>query len=385
MAQPVAADGADESRDERAESEGEEDDEKGHGRHAPLVEILPRVAALTRSVEFLPQLWHHRRMLESVAVIVVPGVAPFELGVACEVFGIDRRDTGGPAFDFVLCAPVPGPVPTKVGMEVVVPQGLEATHDVDLVILPAYGSDHELPESVLEALRAAHHRGAWVLSVCSGAFGLARAGLLDGRRCTTHWMYADELARRYPRAQVDPAVLYVEDDRVITSAGTAAGIDACLHLVRTELGAAAAAVIARRMVVPPHRDGGQAQYVMVPLPPPGETLGPVLAWASEHLDAELTVPQLARRAHLSERTFARRFRAEAGTTPAVWIARQRLIRAQELLERTDLTVDEVARRTGLGTAASLRHLFARTLGTSPRAYRRTFSCVPEAALEEQPA
>jgi transcriptional regulator GlxA family with amidase domain len=316
-------------------------------------------------------------MLQSVAVIVVPGVAPFELGVACEVFGIDRRDTGGPAFDFVLCSATPGPMPTKVGMEVSVPHGLDAAADADLVVLPAYGSDHELPGEVLDSLRAAHRRGAWVLSVCSGAFGLARAGLLDGRRCTTHWMYADELARRYPAARVDPSVLYVEDDRVITSAGTAAGIDACLHLVRTELGAAAAAAIARRMVVPPHRDGGQAQYVAAPLPPAGDTLGPVLAWVTEHLDAELTVPQLARRAHLSERTFARRFRAETGTTPAAWIARQRLIRAQELLERTDLPIEEVARRTGLGTAAALRHLFARSLGTSPRAYRRTFSCVPE--------
>jgi transcriptional regulator GlxA family with amidase domain len=217
------------------------------------------------------------------------------------------------------------------------------------------------------------------MSICSAAYALGEAGLLDGRRCTTHWMYADDLAARYPQAEVDPAVLYVEDDGVITSAGTAAGIDACLHLVRRELGAQAAAVVARRMVVPPHRDGGQLQYVDTPLPCEGDTLAPLLAWMVEHLDAELTVPELAAKSLMSERTFARRFRSETGTTPAAWVTRQRLVRAQELLERTAVPVEEIARVSGFGSAAILRHHFARVLGTSPQAYRRQFACELEAA------
>jgi len=234
---------------------------------------------------------------------------------------------------------------------------------------------------VLDALRDAHARGAWVLSICSGAFALGDAGLLDGRRCTTHWLHAAALAARFPHATVDPDVLFVEDDRIITGAGTAAGIDACLHLVRRELGAAAAASVARRMVVPPQRDGGQAQYVETPLPPVADTLAPLLTWMLEHLDDDLGVPELAARALMSPRTFARRFRAETGATPAAWVARQRVARAQELLERTDAPVDEVARRVGFGTGALLRHHFARTLGTTPLAYRRQFTCTDAPEVE----
>lgn len=319
-------------------------------------------------------------MLRSVAVVLVPEVSPFELSVACEVFGIDRSDTGGPCFDFLVCAEQPGIVRSKTGLVgVVVDNDLSAADTADLVLVPAYtvptaGSAAAVPAAVREALLRAHRRGAWVLSLCSGAFALGEAGLLDGRRCTTHWMHAAELARRFPAATVDPAVLYVEDDRVITSAGTAAGIDACLHLVRRELGAAAAAAIARRMVVPPHRDGGQAQYIDNPVPRAADTLAPVLAWMQDNLAAELTVPELARRSLLSERTFARRFRAETGTTPAAWINRQRLLRAQELLEHSGLAVEEIARACGFGSAAVLRHHFARTLGTTPLAYRRAFVC-----------
>ncbi|GGC11767.1 GlxA family transcriptional regulator [Cellulomonas carbonis] len=316
-------------------------------------------------------------MLRSVAAIAVPGVSPFELAVACEIFGIDRTDTGGPSFDFVVCGERPGPVPTKLGMEIVVHAGLDATHDADLVVMAAYGAPGAPSDEVLDALRAAHDRGAWVLSLCSGAFALGWAGLLDGRRCTTHWMYTEDLAARFPAATVDPDVLYVEDRGVVTSAGTAAGVDAGLHLVRRELGATAAAAIARRMVVPPHRDGGQAQYIETPVPERADgELGPVLSWVLDHLDEEITVPQLARRAHMSERTFARRFRAETGTTPAGWTARQRLLRAQELLERTPLPVEEVARRAGFGAAPAMRHHFVRALGTTPTAYRRTFGGQP---------
>ncbi len=336
---------------------------------------------MSLSIEMLPSPCDRGRVLRSVAVLALPNTAAFELGTACEVFGIDRSDTGGPTFDFRVCGPRPGTaMRTKAGFSIVVEHGLEATRDVDLVVVPAYGAPPAaVADDVLDALRDAHARGAWLLSICSGAYALGEAGLLDGRRCTTHWMHAAELARRFPAATVDPDVLFVEDDRVVTGAGTAAGIDACLHLVRRELGAAAATAVARRMVVPPQRDGGQAQYVETPLPPQADTLAPLLAWMLTHLDEDLGVPGLAARALMSERTFARRFRAETGTTPAAWVARQRVARAQELLERSDAPVDEVARRCGFGTAALLRHHFARTLGTTPVAYRRRFTCTDDDA------
>lgn len=321
-------------------------------------------------------------MLRSVAVIVLPGATPFELGVVSEIFRADRADAGAPTFELRVCTPVPGVVRGSGGFDLVVPLGLEAAADADLVVVPPYRASAEpggldlhatrVPTEVLDVVRAAHARGAWVLSVCSGAFVLGRAGLLDGRRCTAHWIDTDELVAQFPLAQVDRDVLYVDDDRVITSAGTASGIDACLHLVRREFGAAAAGVIARRMIVAPHRDGGQAQYVDTPLPCEPDALGGLLAWMGEHLDAELTVAQLAERAMLSPRTFARRFRAETGTTPAAWLIRMRVARAQELLERTDVPIDEVARLSGFGSPAGLRHHFSRVLRTSPQVYRRTF-------------
>lgn len=312
-------------------------------------------------------------MIQKVAAIVVPGVSIFELAVPCEVFGIDRADTGGPSFDFVTCAPEPGVVEAKAGgVDVVVEHGLEAARDADVVIMTAYSADRPVAPEVLETLRDAHARGAWILSICSGAFALAEAGLLEGRRCTTHWMYTDRLAAENPSAHVDPDSLYVEDGRIITSAGTSAGIDACLFLVRREHGTRAATQIARRMVVPPHRDGGQAQYIDHPLPAAADSLAGLLEWMLDHITEDLTVPDLAARAFMSERTFARRFRAETGTTPAAWLTRQRLLRAQELLEETDLSVDDVAAQSGLGTAAGLRHHFARALRTTPLAYRRRF-------------
>lgn len=319
-------------------------------------------------------------MLQNVVAIAVPKLSIFELAVASEVFGIDRTDTGGPRFDFTICGPKTGVVPAKDGgPAIVVEHDLTAVREADAVIMCAYGYDGQpVDESVQESLREAHARGAWILAICSGAFALADAGLLDGRRCTTHWMYTDRLAACAPGSQIDPDALYVEQDRIITSAGTSAGIDACLYLVRLEQGPAAAAAIARRMVVPPHRDGGQAQYVDRPLPESADSLSGLLQWMVEHLTEELSVPELAARAFMSERTFARRFRAETGTTPAAWLARQRLLRAQELLEGTDLSVDEVAERSGFGTAAGLRHHFSRALSTTPLAYRRRFRA-PELA------
>ena len=226
---------------------------------------------------------------------------------------------------------------------------------------------------MLDALRAAHGRGARVVSLCAGAFVLAGAGLLDGRRATTHWMFADLLAREHPDIDVDRSVLYVEDDGIFTAAGTAAGIDLCLHLVRLDLGVEAANQVARRMVVPPHRDGGQAQYIAAPLPAggPADTLAPLLDWMVEHLDEPLVIADLAQRASMSERTFARRFVAATGETPLQWLLAQRVLHARHLLETTDLSVDLVANACGFATAAGLRTHFQRQVGTSPTAYRQT--------------
>jgi transcriptional regulator GlxA family with amidase domain len=311
-------------------------------------------------------------VLRKVVLIAIPGVAPFEFGVICEVFGIDRSDMGGPAFEFAIATAEPGPVTTSLGYDMVVSNDLSIATDADLIAVPAHAIE-QVDERVLDAIRDAEARGAWVLSVCSGAFTLAQAGILDGRKSTTHWMHADRLARSYPATTVDPDVLFVEDRRVVTSAGTAAGIDAALHVVRRELGAAATNVIARRMVVPPQRDGGQSQYIEHPvIHQPADSFAAVTEWMLEHLDEDLTVDQLARRALMSSRTFARRFRADTGTTPAAWLNRQRLLRAQHLLEETDSPVETVAQQCGFGTAAVMRHHFMKVLQVSPQAYRRAF-------------
>jgi transcriptional regulator GlxA family with amidase domain len=315
-------------------------------------------------------------MLENVVALALPGVAPFELGVACEVFGIDRSDSGLPVYDFAVVG-VHAQESVRVGynggLAVTPAYGLDRVDDADLVVVPAHPYSGEVPEEVLDALRKAEARGSWVLSLCSGAFTLGAAGLLDGRDCTTHWRYAEDLSRRFPAARVCPDVLYVEDRRVVTSAGTAAGIDACLHLVRTEQGATVANAIARRMVVPPHRDGGQAQYIPFSVPDAEcESLAPLLDWALERLSEDLTVEQMAAQALQSPRTFARRFRAETGTTPYAWLTAQRVAKAQELLETTDEPIDWIAEQCGFGTSAVLRHHFAKAGVSSPLTYRRTF-------------
>ncbi|MEK2492197.1 helix-turn-helix domain-containing protein [Kitasatospora purpeofusca] len=313
-------------------------------------------------------------MLKNVVAVVMEEVHPFELGVACEVFGLDRTEDGLPGYDFAIAGPRPGPHRTHAGFTIDVPHGPERIAVADLVVVTATTISREYPEPLLEAVRAAHARGARVLSICSGAFVLGAAGLLDGRRSTTHWRYSAELAARYPRTTVEPDVLYVDDDPVITSAGTAAGIDACLHLVRRVQGAEVARGIARRMVVAPHREGGQAQFVYRPLPEgDGDSLAPLLDWMRHHLDEESTVEQLAARVHMSPRTFARRFHQEIGTTPHRWLIGQRLLLAQRLLESTSEPVDTIAARCGFGNAATLRHHFGRRLGTTPLAYRRCFA------------
>lgn len=315
-------------------------------------------------------------MLKKVVCLVMPGTAPFEFGVVCEVFGVDRSATGGPAFEFHVATADPGPVPTSLGFPLTIETDLSIAADADLIAVPAHLVGTEtIDERYLDVVRAAAARGAWVLSVCSGAFVLAQAGILDGRRATTHWMYTDVLARRYPNVEVDPDVLFVHDGTIVTSAGTASGIDAALHIVRVEHGAAAANVIARRMVVPPQRDGGQAQYIPTPIPERRvDSFAEVTEWMLQNLDQDLTIDQLARKAHMSSRTFARRFRADLGTTPAAWLNRQRILRSQQLLEQTDAGLEEVAQIAGFGTAAVMRHHFLKVLQTTPTAYRRAFSC-----------
>lgn len=308
--------------------------------------------------------------LRSIAVILQAPVSLFEFGVLAEVFGIDRTEEGIPAFDYRVCAETAGPLDARNGTTVTAPFGLDAAADADLVAVPASSAARTPSPAVVQVLRDAVDRGAWVMSVCSGAFTLAAAGVLDGRDCTTHWRYAAELAESTPLARVDPDVLYVRDGTVITSAGTAAGIDAALYLVRTELGSAVATAIARRMVVPPHRDGGQRQFIDRPVPTTtAESLGPVLTWMLENLDQAFTVDELARRAAMSPRTFARRFVAETGTTPHQWVTDQRVLRARQLLEETDLPVEAVARDAGFGSAALLRHHFTRCTGITPTAFR----------------
>jgi len=313
-------------------------------------------------------------MIRHVAALVDRQIGAFELGVLAEVFGLDRTDDGLPGFTFGVCAARPGLVPTTTGFAVQVEHGLDRVAEADLVAVPSWTDRPvEPPPEVAEALRAALDRGARLLAVCSGAFLLAASGLLDGRRATTHWRYTATLASRYPQIRVDPDVLYVEDGPVVTSAGTAAAIDACLHLVRAEHGSAVANALARRMVVAPHRSGGQAQFVEAAVPAPGDDdLAALVAWVQGHLAEPLTVDDLAARALMSPRTFARRFRAATGTTPHQWLLDQRLLLAEQLLEQTDLPVDEIARRCGLGSSDTLRHHFARRRRVSPAGYRRSF-------------
>ena len=317
-----------------------------------------------------------------VVAVVEHAVSPLEVAIAADVFGYDRSDLASPWYRFTIASPGGVAVPTGIGMQVLPDSDLRVLEQADSVIVPAGVRDPAPSEELLDGLRRAHARGARMLSVCTGAFTLAAAGLLDGRRATTHWAHAEDLASRYPEVEVDPAVLYVDDGDVITSAGSAAGIDMCLHVVRLDHGAEVANALARRMVVPPHRDGGQAQFVDAPFDPTdaGDLLSDVMAWAVEHLDRELSVEELSHRAGMSVRHFARRFRAVTGTTPYSWLIGQRVALAQRLLETTDLPVEVVATRAGFGSPAALRVHFQRQVATSPQAYRRTFRRGPARAV-----
>jgi transcriptional regulator GlxA family with amidase domain len=285
-------------------------------------------------------------------------------------------DDDNPVFDFVVATPRPGRVLGPAGYDLHVEQGLDAAADADLVCVTPKRDYLEPSPEVVELVQAAHERGAHVFAHCTAAFVLGEAGLLDGRRCTTHWRHVDELRARHPLALLDQDVLYVQDGTIVTGAGSAAGLDAALHLMRQQFGARTAAAAARRMVVPPHRDGGQAQFITRAVPDcDAESLGPLLTWIIDHLADDLSVDNLARKCHLSPRTFARRFREETGTTPHAWVTRQRLQAAEELLELTDHPVDWIAAEVGFGNAAALRHHFSRARGVSPQQYRRTFAGV----------
>ena len=308
--------------------------------------------------------------MHRVVALIAGEVVAFDLAIPAQVFGREPE-----RYAWALCAPVAGPVPSETGFDVVAPHGLEALAGADTVIVPGIG-DHAwpLPHDALDALRAAAERGARVASICTGAFVLAAAGLLDGRRATTHWRYAERLARAFPRVTVEPDVLYVDEGDVLTSAGVAAGIDLCLHLVRRDHGAEAANSVARRMCVAAHRDGGQAQFAERPLAPAeGDGLAATRAWMDARLGEPLTVAEMARHAGYSPRSFARRFRAETGTTPLQWLIARRVRAAQRLLEASALTVEEVGARCGFGGAIGLRQHFSRVVGTSPTAYRRAFA------------
>jgi transcriptional regulator GlxA family with amidase domain len=309
--------------------------------------------------------------LHRIAVLVDDDVSAFEFAIACEVFGLDRSDAGL-TFDFRVCSVRPGPLRAN-GFTMQTEHGLADAARADLVIVPPLGLAYQPSPELVTCLHGAVERGARLVSLCSGAFVLARAGLLDGRRATTHWRYTDRFAAEFPEVDVVPDVLFVEDGPILTSAGTAAGIDLCLHLIREAFGARAANAVARRMVVPPQREGGQAQYVRHPVPEvAAESLAPVLDWAQEHLAEDLSVAVLAQRALMSPRTFARRFREETGTTPHHWVLTQRVALADRLLEEGDLPIEAVAEQCGFGSATMLRHHFKRLRGTSPISYRRTF-------------
>ena len=301
---------------------------------------------------------------------------PLEISVAAEFLGIEPAEPGGLWYRFTICTPEPGLVALEGGLTLHVEKGLDVIRRANTVLIPGWCDGHTAPSpEVLAALRAAHARGARMVSFCMGAFALAAAGVLDGRRATTHWDAAADFGRRFPSVDLDPDVLYVQDGEVWTSAGSAASIDCALALIRHDHGAAVANDLARDLVVAPHRQGGQAQFVAAPLPVDrgADPLAMSLDWAVERLDQPLTVGDLAEHAHLSARQFSRRFREATGTTPHQWLLAQRVLLARRLLETTDLPIERVADQAGFGSSAALRMHFQRSLRTSPLAYRRVFA------------
>ena len=314
--------------------------------------------------------------VRDVAIVVYDGVSLFELGVACNVFGSTAlTNLGVPWYRLSICGPGGSTVTSDGGLQIHAPFGLERMRCVDTVVVPPTDRLDEVPAEVFEALRHARARGCRIMSLCTGAFVLAEAGLLEGRRATTHWTECDDLARRYPNVRVDPGVLYVDEGDILTSAGSAASIDLCLHVVRSDYGSHIATQLARELVVPPQRDGGQAQFIATPLPAldSADPFATTIAWVQGHLNEPLTVADLAARSAMSPRTFARQFLAATGTTPHQWLQRQRVHLAQRLLETSDRSIESVAADSGFCTAGNLRKHFSRIMQISPQAYRRTFA------------
>jgi AraC family transcriptional regulator, transcriptional activator FtrA len=315
------------------------------------------------------------RDAHAVAIVIYDGVNVFELGVACDVFGDEWAAMfGAPWYRSFVCGITPGPVATDSGFQILPAHGLDRIRRADTVIVLPTVAFKQVPAEMLDVLRQAHARGSRIVSLCTGAFALAGAGLLDGRCATTHWTECDELARRHPNVTVDPGVLFVDEGDILTSAGSAASIDLCLHVVRQDYGTEIATQLARQLVVPPQRDGGQAQYIDAPMPEldSASLFAGTVCWLQEHLNEPITVEDLAARSAMSPRTFARRFLASTGTTPYQWLVRQRVQLAQRLLEMSDLPIDSVAEKSGFSTAANLRKHFSRAVHTSPQAYRHTF-------------
>lgn len=310
-----------------------------------------------------------------VATLAYDGLGTFEFGIVVEVFGLRRTGLGVKWYDFEVCSLERRPIRAAGGILVQAPGGLRSLQQAGTIVIPGWRFDDEPPpQPLLKALRSAHAAGARLVSICSGVFLLAATGLLDGKRVTAHWRHVDRFRARFPNVRLEPDVLYVDEGSILTSAGSAAGIDLCLHIVRLDYGAEIANQIARRLVMPPHREGGQAQYVEDPIrSPAGGGLAPVLEWAQSNLRRVLRVEDLARRAGMSERNFARQFRRQAGSTPHQWLTHQRLLAAQRRLERTRDSIDRIAEAVGMETAATLRLHFTRVLGTTPSAYRRRFT------------
>ena len=324
--------------------------------------------------------------MHSVVGLCLDGVVALDLAGPAHAFTVASRPGGGALYEFTTCSPRPGPVSSPTGFAIVPEHDLSALERAQTILVPASERVFDPPpDEVLEALRRASRSGTRVISVCTGAFALAHAGLLDRRRATTHWAFAAELARRFPAIEVEPAVLYVDEGEVMTSAGVSAGTDLALHVIRKDFGAAVGIEVARSMVASPHREGGQAQFIERSVVAPDTeaeelrpSLEPTRRWAVERLAEPLDVAAMARHAAVSPRTFARRFREETGTTPLQWLLSQRVLEARRLLEQSALPIDEIAWRAGFGTAASLRDHFRRATATSPSAYRRSFR---PAALE----